>query len=385
MDIKKINTLDELLELHQTTELHGFYDVPDEVYFHPDCPGVSRSYLNGINISPRHWYVESQKPKEEKNCFRVGTAVHMALLEPEKFEKTYVVLPQEELKKPRSFVEKDRLKEIVESHPILRSYLLGPRGGLLTGSKLNYCLSELILEHPNINECHEYQEMFKPTEYYSSPDKVLEISMAYEQAHGVKVVTEQEMKMIKVLSKFLETNQKYNTFFPRDKTNYEITAFVKCPQTGALLKAKIDMLNLADNKAYIGDYKTCRPRTAATMHSLQRWFAEGVDASAQSKNSRPYIQQAFYKYILACLGYDSQFIYVMGENDLPYDSRIVIFDTPEQENWVIIGMAHVIAELKTYAKCISENRYPGYSDCIEVEFPKYLEKHLDDDEDFEDE
>lgn len=59
--------------------------------------GISKSALDTVAKSPRHYwarYVDpSRKPEQPTAAMAFGTAVHMAVLEPEAFAKTYVAEP----------------------------------------------------------------------------------------------------------------------------------------------------------------------------------------------------------------------------------------------------------------------------------------------------
>jgi hypothetical protein len=74
----------------------GIYDISNEEY-HASV-GISRSAISEFMNSPLHYwdrYVNADKPKFKKSkSFEVGTAVHNYLLENEKFNDTYIILPK---------------------------------------------------------------------------------------------------------------------------------------------------------------------------------------------------------------------------------------------------------------------------------------------------
>ena len=57
MGIKKIEKLDELIELEKKGELEGLFKVSDEIYFDKKCPGVTRSMLNDFAKSAGYYYI----------------------------------------------------------------------------------------------------------------------------------------------------------------------------------------------------------------------------------------------------------------------------------------------------------------------------------------
>ena len=68
----------------------GIYrDLSNEEYHSGE--GISKSDLDLIHRSPLHW--KSHVPDEDSDAFRMGTAFHMAVLEPALFMRSYDKLP----------------------------------------------------------------------------------------------------------------------------------------------------------------------------------------------------------------------------------------------------------------------------------------------------
>lgn len=75
--------------------LDGVYDISNEDYH--GSQGISRSQLLHLNKSPYHfWYktISGEDAKENPTTsMNIGTAFHGMLLEPEKFESQFLVMP----------------------------------------------------------------------------------------------------------------------------------------------------------------------------------------------------------------------------------------------------------------------------------------------------
>lgn len=67
-------------------------DQPAEQYF--ASAGVSKHDLDLVNISPAHYQVSKSSPREDATpAMKIGTLVHTAILEPDRFEESYVIAP----------------------------------------------------------------------------------------------------------------------------------------------------------------------------------------------------------------------------------------------------------------------------------------------------
>lgn len=75
------------------TRLHGLVDCTNEQYH--SGPGISKSKLDAIAISPlNYWdkYINpDREPEEFKHCFAIGDGTHRIVLEPGTFEEKYAV------------------------------------------------------------------------------------------------------------------------------------------------------------------------------------------------------------------------------------------------------------------------------------------------------
>lgn len=77
----------------------GFYpDIPEDDYHHG--AGISKSGLDLVNKSARHYHVGKYNPKPPTPAMVFGSALHCLVLEPERFERDYIAEPTEAPKKP---------------------------------------------------------------------------------------------------------------------------------------------------------------------------------------------------------------------------------------------------------------------------------------------
>ena len=62
--------------------------------YHAEKDHESSTSLKSILITPAHYLHNKQQPKSDTEALRIGTAIHAAILEPEVFDQTYVVVPK---------------------------------------------------------------------------------------------------------------------------------------------------------------------------------------------------------------------------------------------------------------------------------------------------
>lgn len=80
--------------------------------YHADRTAVSSTGLKELLRSPMHYQHYLTAERTEKECFRIGTAIHTALLEPDRFAQEYVIAPEA----GRSNATKEAYKKFVDEH-----------------------------------------------------------------------------------------------------------------------------------------------------------------------------------------------------------------------------------------------------------------------------
>ena len=97
-DVRTEELVEQLIELEYHDKLIGeFKNIPDSVYHHPDCPGLSASGLVTVGEHSYGHYLASKTESKKTPALEFGTAFHSMLLEPEEFTKRYC----KELKSPK--------------------------------------------------------------------------------------------------------------------------------------------------------------------------------------------------------------------------------------------------------------------------------------------
>ena len=83
----------------------GLFDGISNAEYHSGT-GISKSGLDRISQSPLHYWSEyldpNRAPREETPAMKIGTAIHTAVLEPERFEAEYIVVPADAPRRPSS-------------------------------------------------------------------------------------------------------------------------------------------------------------------------------------------------------------------------------------------------------------------------------------------
>jgi hypothetical protein len=93
-------------------QIHTPEALSHEAY-HADRSAVSSSQLKLMLRSPLHFQHGLETPNVETPALRIGTAIHTALLEPERFRNIYRVAPE----KGRSAADKLAFANYVAAHP----------------------------------------------------------------------------------------------------------------------------------------------------------------------------------------------------------------------------------------------------------------------------
>lgn len=92
-----------------------YFDISNEDYHAGD--GVSKSQLDMVALSPAllQWQKSAPVDTEKLKALDMGTALHCLLLEPEEFDKRFIVAPQFNLRTNQGKADQEAFLKDVEN------------------------------------------------------------------------------------------------------------------------------------------------------------------------------------------------------------------------------------------------------------------------------
>lgn len=117
LNVMTVSTVEELRALEAEGKLAGsILKVPSAVYH--KGPGFSSSGLKEVLRSPAHYRAYLEAPPKDSAALRIGTLIHLAVLEPDLFESSIVVMPKFEgegmRKKKAEWLEANQGKTVAD-------------------------------------------------------------------------------------------------------------------------------------------------------------------------------------------------------------------------------------------------------------------------------
>ena len=97
----------EVKEFHDNIELSGYISGMPEDFYHSTKGFISKSSLSSLKESAFRFF--NQPPRKPTKAMQIGTAIHCAILEPEKFDAEYKMMPELRSKALKPY--KDAVKE----------------------------------------------------------------------------------------------------------------------------------------------------------------------------------------------------------------------------------------------------------------------------------
>jgi hypothetical protein len=139
----------------------------------------------------------------------------------------------------------------------------------------------------------------------------------------------------------------------------EVSAFVRDPDTGVMLRARFDWLR-ADGR--LVDFKTAADANPAHFDSRALRFGY-------------YLQDPTYQRVAEWCGVDvAGFEFVLVDDDPPYDVAVCHLGTASRE----LGWLHARHAIDLFAECMTTGVWPGYpAESVEVELPGWALRELD--------
>lgn len=146
----------------------------------------------------------------------------------------------------------------------------------------------------------------------------------------------------------------------------EVSLFWPDEETGVIRRARFDYLKrkVEGRRRIIADLKTARSSEPIAFGKSAADFGYAISAAN-------YVDGA-----IACgLDPDPLFLFVAVEKEPPY----VVSTFYATEDDIELGRKLMRAALRTYAKCVAEDRWPGYTEGPQpLELPYYYTRNLED-------
>jgi exodeoxyribonuclease VIII len=121
----------------------GIYDYIPNAQYHAG-PGISQSALSVMARSPLHYWSKyldpNREPTEPTPAMKLGTAIHTAVLEPDLFEKQYIIAPDVDR---RTKEGKAVWQQAVEQADAIGGALISYDDAMLCGR-----IAQQVREHP---------------------------------------------------------------------------------------------------------------------------------------------------------------------------------------------------------------------------------------------
>lgn len=281
-------------------------DLPDglhadfpEASYHARTPGVaSKHALDLIADTPAHYAAWlAGKAEEDSEALRFGKLFHCAVLEPERFQRDYLVLPK--------------------------------FGDLRTRAG-KAARNAWFVEHVQPGELL--------TELLSD-----EGTQARETWIATNTISQTEMTTIRGMAQRVHTHPEVLGHLFRGQK--ELTVRWTDRATGIVCKGRADLFDARDGILF--DLKTCRKASAE-------------ECSKSITNYRYYVQDPWYRSGLRAVGASLRdvdpFVFVFVEKTPPFEIAIVALD----EDTLRLGERYMRRDLDTLARCLEADDWPGY-------------------------
>lgn len=303
---------------------NGLYtNIPEEQY-HAD-EAISSHGLNTISRSPLHYWAyyknPERLPQKETPALKIGSAIHKAILEPNKFEKEYVQEPQ--LIDYKGVL--DKLEDYKERAKELSLPISGTKG----------LLKSKIIQAETLQD---------------APGSVFWDDLVGTITQGRISLSKAEYRACRGISHRVHTHpsakQIFHTGWP------ETSIFWTDRDTGVSCRGRLDWIYPEDVNTKNRTIVDVKSTINASSNSFQRdVFKYGY-----------HIQAAMYWDGLTSLGYNvGNFIFSAWEKKPPFATALY-YMTTELLN---AGREEYKKLIKIYAECLESNTWPGYSNNIE--------------------
>lgn len=305
----------------------GLVECSNEQYH--SGPGVSKTKLDAIAISPLNYWDQhvnpDREPREYKHCFSVGDGTHKLVLEPGTFEETYAV-GFDKSKFPTALNTADDMKQE-----------LSKNGLMVSGTKPE--LARRLVEEAGFPRS--------------------QILMFLEQEHKASIAGKIEMPAVdyKDMLGMLNAVKRHHTASGLLENISTEQSFYMVDGNGILRKCRVDLLD--NGGEFVGDLKT-------TDDVSEDGFGRTI------AQRRYHVQGAWYLDILQGLYGDDApktFAFIAAQKKRPYDVA-VHFLTQDQ---IELGRVLYRQDLATLIQCQERGIWHGADggNVIEAKLPAY--------------
>jgi PDDEXK-like domain of unknown function (DUF3799) len=300
-----------------------FKDISFEEYIAIDA--VNNSSLTDLERSAAHYYERHLKPDREIKpptpAMELGTAIHTAILENEKFLETY----REE---PKARDYPDAIEDSLGAYKIKAGELE------LTKSGTKEELKRRILE--------------------AQPDAEFFDDISRDICMKFKILGTRQMRVVTAISDRIRLSDAAQTILSGGSS--ELTLLWVDPTTGLYCKARMDYLTTDGGITFAVDLKS-------TIDAREREFSRSI------VNFSYHRQAAHYTNGLGVLGYkDTLFIFAAFETEAPYAAGFYYAD----QEMIEVGREELATLLKTLKDCREKNVWPAYDETLKpISLPKW--------------
>lgn len=134
-----------------------YYDISNEDYHAGD--GVSKSQLDMVAKNPAllKWVKAAPEDEEKKSALDMGTALHCLLLEPEEFDKRFIIAPVFNRRTTQGKADEEAfLKDVSRQGMTVMTAEEGRKLGLMRESAMAHPAARWMLEAPGYCEASMY-------------------------------------------------------------------------------------------------------------------------------------------------------------------------------------------------------------------------------------
>lgn len=298
----------------------GIYSIPFEQY--EAIPAASKHLLDSLSISPLHCWsynINPERGKQKATPARVlGNAIHVSILEPERFEKEFVREPDKK--------EHPGVLDLLEDYKkASKEY-----GLKVTGTKP--VLQERLLATEKIGKSSFWSNIYE------------------SQTFGRTVLSESDWRITKAITSRVRKHPAASELLKYGKAEQSI--FWVDKETGVQCKGRLDWIT---DGSHIVDLKST---TDASPEGFQRSISK----------YRYYVQAAMYvDGLYYATGNETDFVFAAWEKHAPYASALY-YATPEM---LEAGRQEYRRLLKIYAKCLESDTWGGYSqEILPIDLPQ---------------